>query len=88
MVKIYAKYEHFLFQLDKFIRTLKRSNIEKPNFFFLSFVILIFFFPYTGYNFIAHFGFRISVGIAKDITAMSALQKNPAMSLERAAGTA
>ena len=48
MVKIYAKYEHFLFQLDKFIRTLKRSNIEKPNFFFLSFVILIFFFHILG----------------------------------------
>lgn len=40
------------------------------------------------YNFIALFDFRISVGIAKDITAMTALRKKPTLSLERTAGIA
>jgi len=37
------------------------------------------------YNFIKHFDFRISVGIAKDITAMTALQKKPTLSVEKTA---
>ena len=40
------------------------------------------------YNFIQHFDFRIFVGIAEDITAMTALQKKPTLSLERTAGIA
>ena len=37
-------------------------------------------------NFIKHFDFRISVAIAKDITAMTALQKKPTLSQERTPG--